>query len=149
MDVLSKIRPATEQDAEGLQRCMEQAYAMYVPRLCCQLLPPQRANYEEEIRSYPVWIIEEQDHIAAGLVMHFDQKQASLMNIAVSPDFQGKGFGKALMMFAEEQAKNRGCEVMELATHYMLVENVALYQRAGWETYDMDDLRIYMKKMLV
>ncbi|WP_434360118.1 GNAT family N-acetyltransferase [Parasalinivibrio latis] len=149
MEVQSHIREATEKDAEGLQRCMEQAYALYVPRLGGQLLPPQLANYEEEISNYPVWVIEANGEIAAGLVMHFENKQASLMNIAVSPDFQGQGFGKALMIFAENQAKERDCEVMELATHYMLVENVALYQRAGWETYDMDDLRIYMKKTLV
>lgn len=54
-------------------------------------------------------------------------------NLAVSPMAQGKGYGKLLMKFAEDVAKEKRVKKLELYTNVKMVENLVLYKRLGYE----------------
>ena len=127
---------------------MQAAYSPYQVRLGGARLPPLDADYRDEIRDYPVWVVEQDGTIVAGLIMMFHGDCASIANVAVMPGFQGQGVGGYLMGFAERMAKDNGCSEMRLATHLLLTENVALYEHLGWIETDRDEVRVHMKKRL-
>lgn len=140
------IREAASDDAEGLQTCMESAYAVYQKRMGGVRLPPMDVDYSSEINDYPSWVVESEGKILGGLIMAFENDQASIANIAVDPECQGQGIGGALMKFAETKAKENNFSDLHLTTHVSLPENVALYRHLGWEETSRDGTKVYMKK---
>ncbi len=142
------IRQASIEDSINLKNCMESAYSVYLQRLCDKRLPPMDADYEDEIRSFPVWVAESDKKIVGGLILMFEEHYASIANIAVHPEFQGNGLGRGLMEFAESEAKRMGYAEMRLSTHVSLTEIVSLYLHLGWSETDRDDVRVYMMKKL-
>ena len=53
-------------------------------------------------------------------------------NLVVDPNSQGKGYGRVLMGFAEELARNRGLCKLTLFTNVMMWENIGLYAKLGF-----------------
>ncbi|AXI00815.1 GNAT family N-acetyltransferase [Sporosarcina sp. PTS2304] len=142
------IRKADLNDAGELQKCMHKAYLKYSDRINIKTLPPMNVNYKDEIASFPVWIVEFNNQIIAGLVLVFEEDYASLANIAIDPDFQAKGLGKFLLKFAEQETRSKGYTEMKLATHVLFTENVLFYNKQGWILVDQDETKVYMKKYL-
>jgi ribosomal protein S18 acetylase RimI-like enzyme len=75
-----------------------------------------------------------------------------LDNIAVSPDGQGLGLGRALLAYAEQSARDGGFSAIRLYTHEKMTRNQAIYARAGYvETRRVEERglrRVYMEKPL-
>jgi GNAT superfamily N-acetyltransferase len=73
-------------------------------------------------------------------------------NVAVDPSMRGKGLGKALLEFAEGEARRGGFDSICLYTHEKMTENLALYSRIGYVEYDRrsqgDFSLVYMRKHL-
>ena len=143
-----KIREATIEDSEGLQSCMELAYATYQERMGGKRLPPMEVDYLTEIQNYPTWVVESNGIILGGLIMVFEGNEASIANIAVDPNAQGRGIGKALMSFAESQARKKLFSELHLATHMLLSENLSLYKHLGWKITGEEGTKVFMKKMI-
>ncbi len=133
-------------DTEALSACMQAAYKAYLSRLGGVTLPPMTVDYEEEIRSYPVWIAESDKSLVGGLILMPEDECMTIANIAVHPDFQGNGLGRGLMEFGETQAKQKGYSELRLATHILLTENLSLYSHLGWSEIGRDKSRIFMIK---
>lgn len=79
-----------------------------------------------------------------------------IVNIGVDPTFQGKGFGKQIMSFAEELAKKAGKEKVELVTNIKNLSAVGFYQKIGFvivkelENYYGDgEIRYLFEKSLI
>ena len=125
---------------------MNRAYSKYVNRLNGKRLPPMEVDYEEEIVSFPVWVAESGKEIVGGLILMFEEDYTTIANLAVRPDFQGKGLGRELIDFAESEAKLRGYVEIHLATHVLLTENISFYLNLGWTEIGRDQTRVYMKK---
>ena len=125
---------------------MASAYAVYEERMGGVRLPPMDVDYLSEIENYPTWVVESEGRVLGGLIMGFENDQASIANIAVDPGFQGQGIGGALMKFAEAKAIENGFAELQLATHALLNENVSLYQHLGWKETGRDESRIFMTK---
>ena len=140
------IRKATATDSEGLQDCMESAYAPYQVRMGGKRLPPMDLDYSDELNQNPTWIADSNGSVAGGLIMVFKNDFALIANIAVHPEFQGQRLGGELLKFAESLAKEKGCSEMRLATHPKLTEIISLYKHLGWKEFDRDDKRVRMKK---
>ena len=148
MKVIRHIREATCADASGLKICMESAYAFYQERMGGVGLPPMDVDYSSEIENYPTWVVESDKGILGGLIMAFENEQASIANIAVDPGFQGQGIGGELMKFAESRARENNYSELHLATHVLLHENIALYRHLGWRETARDETRVFMRKKL-
>ena len=142
------IKVADSNDAKGLHRCMERAYLAYSSMFGGVRLPPMDVDYGEEIRLFPVWVALKRNNVVGGLIMVFERENASVANIAVSPEAQGLGLGRKLMNFAEKEAKKRGYSELKLATHVLLEDNVSLYKHLGWKVTSSDETRIYMDKCI-
>ena len=146
MKLACNIREATPEDSDILKNCMVSAYAIYQDRMGGARLPPMDVDYLSEIKNYPTWVIESEGIILGGLIMAFENDQASSANIAVNPKFQGQGIGGELMRFAESKARESDFSELLLATHVLLDENISLYRHLGWEETGRDDTRVFMKK---
>jgi GNAT superfamily N-acetyltransferase len=148
MDLAWHIRKAVPDDSTSLKNCMVSAYAVYEERMGGVRLPPMDVDYLFEIESYPTWVVESEGRVLGGLIMVFENDQASIANVAVDSGFQGQGIGGALMKFAEAKAIENGFAELQLATHALLNENVSLYQHLGWKETGRDESRIFMQKRI-
>jgi N-acetylglutamate synthase-like GNAT family acetyltransferase len=142
------IRKAVNSDAEALTECMHEAYKIYLSRLGGKNLPPMEVDYEEEIRSYPIWIAESNETLVGGLILMPEDEYMTIANIAVHPKFQGNGLGRSLLDFGEARAKRIGYSEMRLATHILLAENLSLYRHLGWLETGRDESRVFMNKKI-
>ena len=145
-------RLATTSDADTITRLVDQAYGHYVERIG-RKPKPMTIDYLTAIQDHPLWVI---DDAAAGIkaVLELIPGDTFLLieNIAVAPVYQKQGLGRALMAFAETQARQQGFDEVRLYTNERYVENIALYQRLGYTETHRDVFRgsnvIHMHKML-
>lgn len=144
------IRPAHRKDAEAVRRLVNDAYGHYVARLG-KPPGPMLDDYARRIADGQAWVLDETGAITGLLVLEDVQGGALLLdNVAVSPSAQGKGHGRALVAFAEQEARRRGHGMVQLYTHVLMTENLALYRRLGFrETGRVSEKgykRVYMAK---
>jgi ribosomal protein S18 acetylase RimI-like enzyme len=123
------IRPANATDLDAVQRIVNAAYVKYVARIG-KPPGPMLDDYAALIRSHCVWVAGEP--IAGLIVLIAEPDHLLLDNIAVDPTAQGTGLGRALMHFADTEARRRGYTELRLYTHQTMTENIALYARIGW-----------------
>ena len=53
--------------------------------------------------------------------------------VAVEPELQRRGIGRALMARAEQEARRRGCEAVSVGVRTALPGNLAFYRRLGYD----------------
>lgn len=146
------IRPARAEDVEAVGRIVRDAYGHYVARLGKQP-GPMLDDYARRIADGQVWVLEDDGALAGILVLEDAEDGALLLdNIAIAPSAQGKGHGRTLVAFAEAEARRRGHSQVRLYTHVLMVENLAIYGRLGFEeTHRITEKgydRVYMTKRL-
>ena len=144
-------RAASRGDAPGAAACVHAAYEHYVARN--GLVPvPMRLDYEEVIRDCQVTVVEHGGKIVAVLVLAVAGEGFLLDNIAIAPDQQGKGLGRALLEYAEDEARRQGFDSIYLYTQEIMTENLALYRRVGYVEYarraEFGLSRVYLRKPL-
>jgi ribosomal protein S18 acetylase RimI-like enzyme len=145
------IRPAIQQDAPAVSDVVAAAYSHYVARIG-KPPGPMLDDYALRISHNQVWVLEDEGRIVGVLVLEEGVGGFLLDNIAVQPECQGKGYGGALLEFADAEAVRRGYDAIRLYTHAMMTENLALYRRVGFvETHRVSEKgydRVYMAKQL-
>jgi ribosomal protein S18 acetylase RimI-like enzyme len=145
------IRPARPGEAEALRDVVHAAYRHYIPRIG-KPPGPMLDDYAARIADGQAWVLEDAGRIAGILVLEETPEGFLLDNIAVAPEGQGKGYGRALIEFAEAEARRRGFVEIRLYTHELMTENIALYTRIGFvETHRISEKgydRVYMTKQL-
>ena len=146
------IRRAEPEDRAAIESIVRAAYAVYIPRIG-KPPGPMLDDYAALIADGIVSVIEEADgEIAALIVLLAKPDHLLLDNIAVRPNRQARGFGRALIAFAEHEAKRLGFNAIRLYTHRTMIENIALYTRLGFaETGRAEQQgynRVFMAKAL-
>lgn len=124
-----QIRPADATDLPAVQRIVNDAYTKYIARIG-KPPGPMNDDYAALIRAHQVWVIGAP--IVGAIVLLPEADHLLLDNVAVDPAAQGLGIGRALITFAEAEARRRGFGELRLYTHETMVENIALYARTGW-----------------
>ena len=122
-------RPATPADVPAMRALVEAAYAKYVPRIGMRPLPMDD-DYDARVENGEAWVVG--DPIEALVVLEDGDGHLLVDNVAVRPDLQGRGFGRALLEFAEATARERGYRELRLYTNERMTENRALYAHLGW-----------------
>ena len=145
------IRPAHLNEADAVRNVVHSAYDHYTARIG-KPPGPMLDDYAQRIAAAQTWVLEDADDILGILVLEETAEGLLLDNIAVLPSQQGRGVGRALLEFAEAEARRRGRDAIHLYTHMLMTENVALYGRIGYvETRRVTEKgydRIYMTKKL-
>ena len=124
---------------------------MYIPRLG-KPPGPMLESYDRVIAERAVYVVEGRGRVIGVLVLTTDDEGLLLENVAVDPRYRGKGVGKALLQFAEAEARRRGFGAIHLYTNAVMTENQLLYAKIGYAEYarreEMGYARIYMRKAL-
>ena len=148
----STIRQATADDIDAVMDCSKSAYKKFTARIGYEPLP-MVTDYAEPIANLQVWVLAENEAVSGVLVLHPEPDHLLVYSVAIRSEFQGMGYGRKLMNFAEEQAREGGYRMIELYTNERMTENVAFYKRLGYEQYDRrehsqraDSWLIYMRK---
>jgi len=128
------------------------AYAKWVP-LIGREPRPMVADYGRAVKEHDIDLL----YAADTLVGLIETKQLPdhlwIENIAVSPDAQGRGFGKHLLALADEKAARSGCSEIRLLTNEAFAANIALYERSGFsvdrkEPSRLGGVTVFMSKRL-
>jgi ribosomal protein S18 acetylase RimI-like enzyme len=145
------IRAARADDAASIQSLVLAAYGHYVERIG-KPPGPMHDDYARRIAADQTWVLEDGAEIVGLVVLEERPELLLLDNIAVQPAAQGKGLGRALIAFAEQEAMRRGYGELRLYTHVLMTENIALYQRLGFaeigRVQEKGFDRVYMAKPL-
>jgi ribosomal protein S18 acetylase RimI-like enzyme len=128
----SIIRQASSADLPTVERIVRAAYARYVERIG-KPPGPMNDDYAARIAQQAVWLLSASGEIAGILVLLEEDDHLLLDNVAVDPRHQGKGIGRTLIDFAEQEAGRRGHAEIRLYTHQAMHENIAIYPRLGYE----------------
>jgi ribosomal protein S18 acetylase RimI-like enzyme len=143
------LRRAKAGDAADAADLVNRAYAKYAPRIG-RPPAPMLADYPDVIRRHQVWIIEEDNALAAVLVLIPEKDTLLIDNIAVDLSYQGRGLGRRLMAFAESEALRQGFSSLRLYTNEKMTKNIAFYDRLGYRETGREILReryvIHMRK---
>jgi ribosomal protein S18 acetylase RimI-like enzyme len=145
------IRLASNQDLTAIERVVHDAYKGYIP-LIGKPPAPMTDDYRRRIEAGNVWVLLLGEQVF-GLVVLVRQRDHMLLdNVAVAPEKQGCGLGRALMDFAEAKVRECGYNEIRLYTNELMPRNLALYGRLGYEEtarqLDSGFTRVFMKKIL-
>jgi len=130
-----QLRPATAGDAGALTELVDAAYRHYVERIGGRPRP-MTDDYAEVVRSGRVTVAQRADQIVGLIVLDQVDREVVIDNVAVHPEHQGTGVGRALLERAEAVARDAGLTSIRLYTHERMIENLALYERIGYVEFE-------------
>ncbi|MGI9336674.1 MAG: GNAT family N-acetyltransferase [Gammaproteobacteria bacterium] len=149
IDPRSLIREAVAADAARMRECVHAAYEHYIERIG-KPPGPMLDDYEQVAAGPDSYVVELDARIAGMLVLIESTGRLLLDNVAVHPFAQGRGIGRALVGFAEAEARSRGFGAIDLYTNELMTENIARYTKLGYEEVERKTERgfnrVYMRK---
>jgi ribosomal protein S18 acetylase RimI-like enzyme len=112
------------------------------------------ADYDAAVRDHVVDLLHLESELAALIEMRPEDDHLLIVNVAVSPTYQGRGYGRALLAHAEELARSLGLEEVRLYTNGRFTDNVTLYRRVGYrvdreEVHPQFGAVVHMSKRVV
>ncbi|SLN49039.1 putative acetyltransferase [Aquimixticola soesokkakensis] len=131
-----EIRKATSEDESGVRLCAEDAYEQYVAAIG-KKPAPMVADFGSLIASGSVYIAVEADAELNGFIVFYQEDDYFMLeNVAVHANATGKGVGKRLITFCEQQAKQSGVKRVKLYTNEKMSENLSIYPHLGYREID-------------
>lgn len=141
------IRRARIKDVDAIGAIISAAYAHYVERIGRRPGPMEDDHLGRVVRG-EAFVAEDGGHTVGTVVLVDAADHLVLTNLAVDPAHQHRGLGRALLAFAEDEARRRGFRVVRLWTHVTMTENLALYARLGYVEEDRRPERVFLAKDL-
>lgn len=155
------IRRATCDDQGVIEGIISAAFSPYITRIG-RKPAPMLADYGALIDARSVHVVECEEQVPGmrvqgaclqGVLVLVPQPEAMLLDaVAVAPVAQGRGIGRRMLAFAEQEARAAGYGVITLYTHEAMTENLSLYRHCGYvETRRAQEngfSRVYMRKVL-
>lgn len=149
--LMISIRNALPSDASFVKSCAEAAYDIYVERMG-QKPAPMIADFGALIAKGQVDILEVEKVQVGYAIWHLKCDHLFLENIALHPDYQGKGLARHMLAHLEASARKANKDAIELYTNIKMTENLALYPRLGYLETDRRNEdgfdRVYYRKEL-
>ncbi len=124
-------RLARADEADAVAALVARAYAPWVAVLG-RRPAPMDDDYAHHLAAGEVWVLADPAGIAALGVLIAAADHLLLDNVAVDPDRQGQGLGRAMIAHAEAVARARGFTELRLFTNELMERNIGLYRRLGF-----------------
>lgn len=128
-DTTPGIRLATAEDVPQVKAVTDAAYRHYIDRIG-RAPRPMTADHGGYVAAGLVYVTG--SPVSGVLVLLPGEGHLMLESIAVHPDAQGTGTGRALLGFTERRAVELGLPEVRLYTNALMWENQALYERVGY-----------------
>jgi len=145
------LRTADASDANAIRTLTREAYDKWVGVTGREPLP-MRVDYAEAVKSHRFDLLYAGGHLAALIETVVEGEAMLIVNVAVAPGMQGRGFGRLLLRHAEELAALSGCKRVRLYTNKLFTENIRLYEKLGYR-FDREEplnsgIAVHMSKPL-
>ncbi len=145
------FRPAEPPDVAQIRNLTRQAYAPWVDVIGREPLP-MIADYDAALENHIIDLAVEAGELR-GLIEMVEEPGCLLIeNIAVSPHYQRRGLGAALLRHAEQSAEKLGLHTLRLYTNQKFQSNIDFYKRNGFSVEStepfMGGWTVYMRKSL-
>ncbi|MGW6569017.1 GNAT family N-acetyltransferase [Streptomyces sp. NPDC054975] len=128
--MIHDIRPATPSDVPAVRAVTDAAFTHYIDRI--GLVPaPMEYDHAANVAAGRVFVVG--DPVTGLVVVIPEADHLYLDEIAVHPDAQGTGLGRALLDWVDARARGLGLPEVRLLTNAMMWENQKLYERYGYE----------------
>jgi len=142
---------AQPSDAAEMKACVQAAYQHYVDRIG-KPPGPMLDDYSQVVARHQAFVAKRKGRVVGVLVLILKCDGILMDNVAVYPEYQGRGLGRRLIKFAENQALAMGYKHLDIYTHELMTENIEMYKRAGYvETHrsiEKGYRRVYLRKKL-
>ena len=132
-----QIRRAGQVDAAAIRELTRSAYAKWVP-LIGREPTPMTADYDRAVREHMIDLLFVDAELTALIETVGRADHLLIENVAVSPAFQGRGYGGLLLDHAEHLAACLGLQELRLFTNKQFATNIAIYRRRGY-TIDCEE----------
>ncbi len=126
------IRLADRTDYAVVTACVKAAYAPYIERIGREPAP-MTADYADLIARGAVSVLLEGGELRGVLVLKQEEAMLWIENVAVHPGHHHRGIGRRLLAYAEQRARVAHVLEVRLYTHELMVENISLYRRLGYQ----------------
>jgi len=146
-----EVRSARPEDAPAIAAVVEAAYGHYVERMG-RRPAPMNEDYDEVVREHDVRVLVDGERVVGVLVLIPEGEGLLLDNVALHPDYQGRGWGRRLLALAEAEARRGGASFIWLYTNEKMTEDIALYTSLGYREIERKTVqgyrRVHMRKEL-
>jgi ribosomal protein S18 acetylase RimI-like enzyme len=147
-----EIRQAASVDVPVVEVLVERAYSPYIAEIGVRP-GPLDDDYAERVARGGTFLAVEGKAVRGLIVLVEHSDHLLVENVAVDPDRQGEGIGRALLGHAEAVARAAGLAEVRLYTHARMTSNRALYLALGFRQVDRRDEdgfdRVFFVKPLV
>ncbi|WP_203931288.1 GNAT family N-acetyltransferase [Virgisporangium ochraceum] len=121
-------------DRAAVVELVEQAYQPWVAVIGARPAPMD-ADYAGLIAAGQVHVTGAD--VLDGLIVLVPEPDVLLVeNVAVRPPLHGRGLGRRLLAFAEDEARRLGLAAVRLYTNGKMSRNIELYEKLGYEITD-------------
>lgn len=145
------IVAAAARDVEIIKRLTRSAYGKWVPLIGREPLP-MTVDYAVALQSHRFDLLVDRKRVVGLIETVLQDRYLLIVNVAVEPGSQGRGFGRRLVAHAESLASASGLESVRLYTNIRFVENIRLYASLGYEVEREEKLNngiaVHMTKTL-
>ena len=126
------IRKAVSGDEAAIRACAENAYARYVSAIG-RKPAPMVADFATQIAMGQVYVaVDEGDDLEGFIVFFLKGDHMFLENVAVLPSASGRGIGRLLIQFCEDQSRHLRIGAVHLYTNEKMTDNLSIYPRLGY-----------------
>lgn len=131
-----RLRIAGPADAAAISALVGAAYRGYT-RLIGRTPMPMLTDFARAIDDHPVWVLtvdesSVQESIVGVIELIVDTDRLWVDNVAIDPAWQGRGLGRRLLGFADDEARRLGLPAIGLLTNERYAANIAMYERYGF-----------------
>jgi ribosomal protein S18 acetylase RimI-like enzyme len=147
------MRLARPGEAEAVGALVEAAFSRHIAAVG-QRPAPMDDDHAARIAQGQQYVVDgdQPGTLAASIVLVQEDGYLVVNNVAVAPDRQRQGHGRALLAFAEDEARRRGLPEIRLHTHARMADNLIMYPRLGYveagrETQGRFDRVLFVKAL--
>jgi ribosomal-protein-alanine N-acetyltransferase len=122
---MGKIRRMEEEDVEKVLQIERSVFPNPWPALA----------FLSELR-VPVsrsFVLEKSGELIGYIIYRVVKEEMHVLNIAIRPDWQGKGYGKRLMKWAMERERKEGVKYVTLEVRKSNIKAIRLYEKLGFQ----------------
>ena len=131
MDETVFIRLANEADAGAIHDLTHAAYVKWI-EVAGRPPLPMTVDYGQAVKDHRFDLLHAGDALAALIETTPEDGKLLIVNVAVHPGFQGRGFGVRLLKLAEDLAAEAGLPALRLYTNKLFEPNIRLYASLGY-----------------
>ncbi|MDT9600037.1 GNAT family N-acetyltransferase [Sphingosinicella rhizophila] len=125
------MRQGVVDDVDAITALTRSAYARWVPLIGREPRPMQ-ADYASAITRHRFDLLFAGTELVALIETVLRPEDLLIVNVAVAPTFQKRGYGRKLLAHAEDLAARAGRICVRLYTNARFEENLSLYSSLGY-----------------